>query len=107
VNLLQPSLSGDNEVHASEAHEHAQGPSSGVVGHSQPSEINGMSKRPLHGAPTVGVSNSQLVNFYCASGLGKTQGFILVWAECPYIQFDLLVFLHWFAVWVTNGRERE
>jgi hypothetical protein len=37
----------------------------------------------------------------------KTQRVILVRAECPYVQSELLVFLHWFAVGVTNGRERE
>ena len=40
----------------------------------------------------VGVSNRRLVNLclrvwpgWCAR---KTQGFILVWAECPYVQFE-------------------
>ena len=33
--------------------------------------------------------------------------FIQVRAESLYVQFELLVFLHWFAVGVTNGRERE
>ena len=28
----------------------------------------------------------------------KDTGIILVWAEHPYVQFELLVFLHWFAV---------
>jgi hypothetical protein len=36
-----------------------------------------------------------------------TQRFILVWAECPYIQFMMaLYYLHLFVVEVTNGRER-
>jgi hypothetical protein len=37
----------------------------------------------------------------------KIQGFILVRAEHPYIQFELFVFLHLLAVGVTNGRESE
>jgi hypothetical protein len=79
ANLLQPSLHGDNEVQAPEVHEHAWGPSSRVVGHPQPGEINEMCKRPLPGAPTVGVSDRRLVNLclrvwlrWCAR---ETQGF--------------------------------
>jgi hypothetical protein len=59
----------------------------------------------------VGVLDCRLVNLclrvwpgWCAR---KSQRVILVWAECPYVKFDLLVFLHWFAVGVTNGRERD
>lgn len=35
------------------------------------------------------------------------QGFMLVRAERPYIQFELLVLLHLFTVRVINGREKE
>jgi hypothetical protein len=59
----------------------------------------------------VGVPDRRLVNLCLRVWLGwcvrKTQGFILVQVECPYIQFELPVFLQWFAVGVTNGRERE
>ena len=49
-------------------------------------------QRPLPGAPTVGVSNKhRLVNLYlCAlgpDGALKDTRFILVRAECPYVQF--------------------
>jgi hypothetical protein len=111
VNQLQPSLHGDDEVQAPEPHERARGPSSGVVGHPQPGGIDRTRKRPLPGAPTVGVSDCRLVNLCLHVWLGwyprKTQGFILIQAECPYVQFELLVFLHWFAVGVTNGQDRE
>ena len=48
-------------------------------------------QRPLPGVPTIGVSNKHwLVNLYlCAlgpDGALKDTGFILVWAECPYVQ---------------------
>ena len=49
-------------------------------------------QRPLPGAPTVGVLNKhRLVNLYlCAlgpNGALKDTRFILVRAECPYVQF--------------------
>ena len=41
-------------------------------------------------SPCVGVSDHQLVNLYLHVWPGwcarRTQGFILVWAECPYVQ---------------------
>ena len=38
----------------------------------------------------------------------KAQGFILVRAECPYVQFELSCsYTQMFALGVTNGRERE
>ena len=54
--------------------------------------IVGTRKGPLPGAPTVGVSNKhQLVNLYllCVrpDGVLKDTRFILVRAECPYVQF--------------------
>jgi hypothetical protein len=60
---------------------------------------------------SVGVSDRRLLILCLRVWLGwcakKTQGSILVRAECPYVQFRLLMFLHWFAVGVTNGRERK
>jgi len=42
---------------------------------------------------------------WCAQ---RTQGFILVWAERPYVQFATVrVTGTWFAVGVTNRRERK
>ena len=42
--------------------------------------------------PPVGVSSYRRVNLYLRVWLGwcaqKTQGFILVWAEHPYVQFE-------------------
>jgi hypothetical protein len=111
MNLLHPSLHSDDEVQASETYERAQGPSSGVVGHPQPGGINETRKRPLLGALTAGVSDRRLVNLCLRVWIGwcarKAQGFILVRAEHPYVQFELLVFLHSFAVGVTNDRERK
>jgi hypothetical protein len=50
----------------------------------------------------VGVSDRRLVNLCLHVWPGwsarKTREFILVRAEYPYVQFELLVFLHWFAV---------
>ena len=41
---------------------------------------------------SVGVSDHRLVNLYLYVWLGwcarRTQGFILIWAECPYVQFE-------------------
>ena len=72
-------------------------------------------QRPLPGAPTVGVSNKhQLVNLYCCAlgsdGVLKDTRFILVRAECPYIQFATARVISTkkrFVVGGINGRERE
>jgi hypothetical protein len=61
---------------------------------------------------SVGVPNRRPVNLYCVFWPGwcakRTQGCILVRAECPYVQSLLLVLLALkFVVGVTNGRERE
>ena len=61
----------------------------------------------------VGVSDHLLVNFViCASDpdgcARRTQGFILVRTERPYVQFAAArVTGTWFVVGVTNRRERE
>ena len=58
-------------------------------------------------------SESPASEFVCASQdrmvvQAKTQGFILVWAERPYLQFELSCSCtQMFAARVTNGRERE
>ena len=57
--------------------------------------------------PPVGVSSYRRVNLYLCVWLGwcarKTQGFILVRAEHPYVQFAAArVTGTWFAVGVTN-----
>ena len=74
-----------------------------------------MRKRPLLGAPTVGVSSKhQRVNlYYCAldpDGVLKDTRFILVRAECPYVQFATIarvISTERFVVGVTNERERD
>ena len=93
-------------------HVRARDPADAVVGHPKPGDDIEMRKRPLPGVSTVGVSSHQLVNLYLRVWFGwcarKTLGFILVWAECPYIQFGTArVTDTWFVVGVTNGRERE
>jgi hypothetical protein len=62
VTLLQPFLHGDNEVLALEKHEHARVPFFSMVDHLQPGGIDETHKRPLPGAPTVGVLDRRLVN---------------------------------------------
>jgi hypothetical protein len=74
-------------------------------------KFSGVPNLFLYELTTVGVSYRRLVNLYLRVWpewwARKTRKFILVQAECPYVQFELLVFLHWFVVGVTNGRERE
>ena len=63
----------------------------------------------------VGVlSKHQRVNLYYYAldpdGVLKDTRFILVWAECPYIQFAAtahVISTERFVVGVTNGRERD
>ena len=64
--------------------------------------------------PTVGVlSKHQLVNLYYytlgANGVLKDTRFILVRAECPYVQFAAacIISTERFVVGGTNGRERD
>ena len=87
----QLSLCGDEEIQALEAHVRARDPADAVASHMWTVVDNKTRKRPLPGAPTVGVSSRRLVNLYLRVLAGwcarSTQGFILVRAECPYVQF--------------------
>ena len=65
-------------------------------------------------SPCVGVSDHRLVNLYlrvwprwCAR---RTQGFIMVRAECPYVQFAAaarVISTKRFVVGGTNNQERD
>ena len=86
-----------------------------MASHLWPNVNVGTRKGPLPGAPTVGVlSKHQRVNLcYYASdpdGVLKDTRFILVRAECPYVQFVAIarvISTEKFVVGVTNRRERE
>ena len=63
VNLLrQPSLRGDDEFQAPEAHKHARDRVSSVASHPQPTEFDETHKTPLPGMLTFSVSYRRLVN---------------------------------------------
>ena len=82
-----------------------------VASHPCPDVNVGTCKGPLPGAPTIGVSSKhQRVNlYYCAfgsDGMLKDIRFILVRAECPYVQFTAIarvVSTEMFVVGVTDG----
>ena len=103
----QLSLHGDEEIQAPEAHVRARDPADAVASHPWPVADDETRKRPLPGVPTVGVSNYRLINLclriwlrWCAR---RTQGFILVQAERPYVQFAVArVTGIRFTVGVTN-----
>ena len=86
----QLSLHHDDEVQVPEAHVHARDPTDAVTSHPRPDVDVKTRKNPLPGAPTIVVSNHQLVNLYLRVWPGRcaqrTQGFILVRTECPYVQ---------------------
>ena len=70
----------------------ARDPADTVASHPWPDVDVGTRKGPLPVAPTIGVSSKhQRINLcYCASdpdGVLKDTRFILVQAECPYVQF--------------------
>ena len=72
-------------------------------------------QRPLPGAPTISVSyKHRQVNLYLYAlgpdGALKDTRFILVRAECPYVQSvaaRVISTEKWFVVGGTNGRERD
>ena len=86
-----------------------------MASHPWPDVNDRTRKGPLPGAPTVSVSSKhQWINLcYCASdpdGVLKDTRFILVQAECPYVQFVAaarVISTEKFIVGVTNGRERD
>ena len=88
--LCQLSLHRDDEIQVPEAHMHARYPADTVTSHPRPDVDVETHKKPLPGAPTVGVSDYRLVNLYLRVWPGwcarRRQGFILVRAECPYVQ---------------------
>ena len=65
--LRQLSLHCDDEVQVPEAHVRARDPADTVTSHPRPGVDVEMRKRPLPGAPTIGVSSKhRLVNLYIA-----------------------------------------
>ena len=101
----------DDEVQVPEAHVCSRDPANIVASHPWPNVNVETRKGPLPGAPTVGVSSKhQRVNlYYCALGpdsVLKDTRFILVQAECPYVQFiaaACVISTKKFVVGVTNG----
>ena len=84
-------LHGDKEIKAPKAHVLTRYPTNVMASHPWPMVIYETRKRPQPSMPTIGVLNRRLVNLclrvwpgWCA---WRTQGFILVQEECPYIQF--------------------
>ena len=78
----------DDEIQVTETHVCARDLADCVVSHPRPDLERA---KALPGAPTVGVSNKHMqVNLYlCALGRDgelKDTRFILVQAECPYVQ---------------------
>ena len=88
--LYQLSLCRDDEIQVPKVDVHARDPADAVTSHLRPDVDLETRKKPLPSAPTVGVSNHRLVNLYLRVWPGwcprRTQGFILVRAECPYVQ---------------------
>ena len=93
----------------------AQDPANSMASHPWPDVNVRMRKGPLPGAPTVGVlSKHQRVNlYYCVldpDGVLKDTRFILVQAECPYIQLAAVAHVistERFVVGVTNRKEKD
>ena len=89
--LRQLSLRRNNEVQVLEAHVRAWVSADAVTSHPRPDVDVEMSKKPLSGAPTIGVFGSptskfvftRLARMVC---LEDTM-FILVRTESPYVQF--------------------
>jgi len=79
-----------------------------VTSHPRPDVDVETRKKPLPGAPAVGVFGPPTSKFVFARLTRRTQGFILVRAERPYVQFAAAhVTGTWFALGVTNRQERE
>jgi hypothetical protein len=60
----QLSLCGDEEIQVPETHVCARDPADAMASHLWPDVDDKTCKRPLPGAPTIGVLNCQLVNLY-------------------------------------------
>ena len=105
----------DDEVQVTEVHVYARDLADSMASHPWPDVNVGTCKGLLPGAPTIGVSSKhQRVNlYYCAfgpDGVLKDTRFILVRAECPYVQFATtahVISTERFIVRVTNRRERD
>ena len=106
-NLRQLSLRRNDEVQVLKVHMRAQDPADAVTSYLRPDVDVETRKKPLPDAPTVGVFGPPTSKLYLRVWLGwyarRTQGFILVRAECPYVQFTAArVTGTWFVVGVTN-----
>ena len=96
------------------AHVCARDLADSMASHPWPDVNVGTCKGLRPGAPTIGVSSKhQRVNlYYCAfgpNGVLKDTRFILVRAECPYIQFAAarVICTKKFVVGGINWRERD
>ena len=84
-NLRQLSLRRNNEVQVPEAHVRARDLADAVTSHLRPDVDVETRKKPLPGAPTVGIFGPPMSKFVFVRLARRTQGFILVRVERPYI----------------------